>query len=1480
MSVPPGVCFICRTTLDEGQVTVVKKRGVTSLIEVSVKRALKENQQFLQDLDEVTVHDLCRKRYSVQSNILASIRRGSDIIPKPISSRSKKCLGLKNICLLCGDNITEEFIKLQNKLPLSRRNNLHQVQSLNARETFFEVASCRGDEWGQQIINRLEAETDLIAAGARYHSLCHKKLYSMPLASRLKRPPSEPTNVEECMEYIYSYLAENREECQFSLVNLIDQIKGDYKPDIRTVKAHLLKHYGDKIIVVEVGRGRNHHTVVCFTDVGQKILYDNWYSERKSNPAEERMRVVKSAADIILEDIRSQVYDTTEYPPTDDFMQDVDSVVPESLKLLLETIVMKHKRHSIDSWKKKCILIGHTIISAVRPSSFLSSLKTSFGVYLYRKFGSKHLVNLCAAMGFCCSYSEATLVESSAIMQKGDTPPMEKGAFIQFAFDNADVNVNTLDGENTFHEMGGMMVITPETAVMPDKAIPRLKKNVPANTIGSYVVSQIKQSNARKNAGLSNIKITDVNERFQVEGDILPTNLDLLWLFGKSTNAAGIPGWNGFMEQVTNGLDFNRSRIVFLPFIHAPPTDYDTVLTSLLEASARTKAHGQNTCFVTYDQPLYIKARDIVENCQHTDLRNVVVRLGGFHLLMSFMGTIGAVMAGSGIRELLTTIYAENSVEKVLNGHAYSRAVRAHLLTNLALTNLIFDEIQFTEKEREETVKLLDGSERSVISSVDGNETFKDIVCKFKDSLSSLESKGPTSKLWVQYCKMTTLMKKFIQAERMGDWELHLETVSKMLPFFHSAGHFLYAKSARLYIQDMSNLQSRMDPREFSQFTKGDFTVRRSDKFWSGLWTDLSIEQVLMRSMKSQGGLTHGRGISTGVLSRWTGGMVYMLNICGELERFWNVSCITTEQHVDMRPTQIKRDTADLEKLKIWFDAHPPFPHTDKLLSLSSGTVGGPTINCHLARERGIEGVKEITNNTFGEVTFKRKNKVLTLASVSSSVKVDKKRVDVDPLTIFQRMCITKQSDKELEEHFKFELAPYPMSLFNEDGMCKGTKSTLYAAFTPLLENIPVDDNTFVVVDGGYLLHKVVWHRNESIQTIVESYITYTINHFGRSVAVVFDGYPEDGALRSTKTAERMRRYGTLSCNEVVFDTSTVIKLPQEKFLANDSNKRRLIDQLCCAFRNEGIETMVAQEDADCDIIKKAFEKSPSHQNVLVIGEDVDLLVLLCGLGKHFKNVYFQKAGRGQSTLTQFSSSSFGNEDVELPDGMELFIHAFSGCDTTSALFWQGKTKLWNILQKKRDILDLAKVFLLPDSNHETIKEAGEKCLIALYGGNTYHEKLENLRFRLFIKAAASAKVNLSRLPPTQEAASFHSFRTYHQVQMWLGNEKDPTEWGWSKSTVGLVPVTTTSSPAPSNLLKLISCRCKKGCTGACTCRKAGLKCSALCTPCSAKNCQNAPVLLIEEDEDDPDDHVSSPDEVESGNISHAVPSVSKRPKY
>jgi hypothetical protein len=113
------------------------------------------------------------------------------------------------------------------------------------------------------------------------------------------------------------------------------------------------------------------------------------------------------------------------------------------------------------------------------------------------------------------------------------------------------------------------------------------------------------------------------------------------------------------VQQVTSGLDFYGSKIIILSFIRTPPTDYDTVFISPFEASERSKGHFQKTCFVTLDQPLFFKARDTVEGGQHSELSCVVVRLGEFHLLMSFMGCIGAIMAGSCLKALFISKLAK-----------------------------------------------------------------------------------------------------------------------------------------------------------------------------------------------------------------------------------------------------------------------------------------------------------------------------------------------------------------------------------------------------------------------------------------------------------------------------------------------------------------------------------------------------------------------------------------------------------------------------------------------------------------------------------------------------------------------------------------------------------------------------------------------------------------------------------------------------
>ena len=64
---------------------------------------------------------------------------------------------------------------------------------------------------------------------------------------------------------------------------------------------------------------------------------------------------------------------------------------------------------------------------------------------------------------------------------------------------------------------------------------------------------------------------------------------------------------------------------------------------------------------------------------------NIVCRLGGFHLLMSFLGSIGTLMKGSGIEELQGEIYAANVIQHIISGKEDARALPGQILVKAAL---------------------------------------------------------------------------------------------------------------------------------------------------------------------------------------------------------------------------------------------------------------------------------------------------------------------------------------------------------------------------------------------------------------------------------------------------------------------------------------------------------------------------------------------------------------------------------------------------------------------------------------------------------------------------------------------------------------------------------------------------------------------------------------------------------------------------
>lgn len=153
---------------------------------------------------------------------------------------------------------------------------------------------------------------------------------------------------------------------------------------------------------------------------------------------------------------------------------------------------------------------------------------------------------------------------------------------------------------------------------------------------------------------------------------------------------------------------------------------------------------------VTFDQSLYIKAVELVlaaEEC--SVLKMVWVRLGGFHMLMPFLGSIGYIMGGSGLEELWNTIHAKNSIPSMLNGHTYSRSLRVHFLTQLALSLILL-------KNFKSNIDPHEGERLSQDDSDLSNPIAKNLLGSL--SLSNEANQNRTGKLWCQYWRLVELI--------------------------------------------------------------------------------------------------------------------------------------------------------------------------------------------------------------------------------------------------------------------------------------------------------------------------------------------------------------------------------------------------------------------------------------------------------------------------------------------------------------------------------------------------------------------------------------------------------------------------------------------------------------------------------------------------------------------------------------------------
>ena len=261
----------------------------------------------------------------------------------------------------------------------------------------------------------------------------------------------------------------------------------------------------------------------------------------------------------------------------------------------------------------------------------------------------------------------------------------------------------------------------------------------------------------------------------------------------------------------------------------------------------------------------------------------------------------------------------------------------------------------------------------------------------------------------------------------------------------------------------------------------------------------------------------------------------------------------------------------------------------------------------------------------------------------------------------------------------------------------------------------------------------------------------------------LFDGYMSGP---STKVNAHLRRMKGES-KQINFTSEMKFHGTKSSFLANVHNKSKIIQLIGLNLRNAGCTVVYAEEDADVDIAILACRESLS-KNITVVGEDSDILVLLLYYSTIFDSA-FKLMYRSDIWKCKYENGHnifhyrdlLGKEScVQL-----LFIYAFTGCDTTSALFSIGKQTVFNFFLSNNEFQNVSKVFTRDCMGHNEIEQAGLINALLLYRAKL-GEIMATLRSRILNEKVLNSTtfVNPERLPPTKDSLKYHSYRCYFQI--------------------------------------------------------------------------------------------------------------------
>jgi len=1064
---------------------------------------------------------------------------------------------------------------------------------------------------------------------------------------------------------------------------------------------------------------------------------------------------------------------STPTPTSVETLKACSSDLPEEILLFFRTLLCGLREPSgIDNREavdRKVNAMSSDAVYNASNGSVRPWKHTVIGLGLGTLTGSKLILRILNRLGYSLSYDEVKSLETefafSVEANNQDAPDgveMNPNLGTGLAWDNYDVNMETLDGKDTLHATVGIcyqnMTRSAKDGPPISGSCSRKRRQFDGDErdIAPYY-KQIKKAKF----DLSGPACSGDQEAPALR------QIDFYWLLLSEVEKP-IPLFQGFYSQFMQD-NLPLQKVWYMDPLSAPPTRNDVVRETMTRTMRVAMETGQEYGIVTYDLAVALKAYSIQAlDAPHFD--KLLIMLGNFHLELAFYGAIGTFINESGIEHLLTEsgILAEGSLMGFIRGKLYNRCARVHEILAQVMERKLYE--SFLSSLSRESQKSISELLADVPNSFHDKEQFLQSQPLFKEHLDQYEEYfkrvmegelGPTAQYWCMYIYMINRVHRdLLRAVLTNDVDDYIKILPAIIDIFFGLNRPNYARWGVLLTESKRILQA------------GAFSIRRTNKQYSRSAIDLTLEQTVNRDAASPMRGIVGFHYSHNAIRRWCITSTQRGMAVTELR---NMTGLETEEQpaAQLRASRINKDSHQRDVLfNTVTESCDPFStqvsNCPSLLNLATGKAAAHVTQKYLTgtlaagHELHMKFREECAIDSGRLMKPIKRRPVANFAKENAKKKTgNTKGKPAEGLRdVFIRIlvAISEKTNFNLRHVMKFPIVEYPLSITHPDGSgLKTKKDKLLEKLEELQEGFitrPLPPIDVTLIDGGLLIHSFL-SAIGNISTygnLARSLLASVCGHRGNEIHVLFDTY----CPTSLKSSERKLR-GAEDHPFLITGPQQSPRQSCQKLLQNGLFKEQLAVFLLKEWQEDhygpilGKKTLVLSHGGNCVSLKFdeqeskmnieqpahlqgnheeadtliAFHLSSANGNVMIRASDTDVLVIVIGMvGRQLTsqratsyNQIIMDCGSGNtrrhidlSSITTVLESKQKGLAAALPG-----LHAFTGCDYTTAFYRKGKTKPLQVLEGDTEGT-LVKFFTSLATKDQPIQEKAEEFICTLYG--------------------------------------------------------------------------------------------------------------------------------------------------------------------